>query len=634
MQKAEMSHVERNGVIMKRVRHILLHLFIMMGLLLGGCTGSEAAQDSWAVYVYMCGSDLETSSGFATGNLDAMKSVPLPENVRFVIQTGGAEKWHTKGIPGNALGRYTYDSNGFQEVERLQDASMGEVSTLEDFLRFAKENYPADHRMLVFWDHGGGSLGGVCFDEKYENNLSLGDMRKALQAVETADPGKPAFDLVLFDTCLMANIDTANTLYGFARYMVASEETMPGTGTDYAGWTRALAQNPSMDGKQLGIAICETYLPYCKKNNVDDMATLSLIDLGQMPALNAAYEKMGQEALRQSKANPRYFFTNYDRVAAGVENYGPNDRDNDNYTDMIDLGALADRLPELSAAPAFVQALESAVVYRTAGMYRQYGNGLSGYYCLDGKLDSLRTYTGLPGASNAFSRLYREMLAGSGDGTPWFYFDVGKLDNVLVEIDKNNVARVTLSPDEANAISSVDFMLCRYDAKGNLVFLGSDDKLKEDWEQGIFREDFDGMWPALNGHIISIYLEEQQPDYNMYHAYFLLNGKKCYMTAAYNFAEEKFEIVSVRRILKSGWLDRQVLQLKPGDKITPLFVNEQGKEVKGETFTLTGTPVLEDEPLPEDTYAFAFRFTTAHNETVGSETIHFVIQNGEMTPVK
>ena len=47
-------------------------------------------------------------------------------------------------------------------------------------------------------------------------------------------------------------------------------------------------------------------------------------------------------------------------------------------------------------------------------------------------------------------------------------------------IDKDNVASVTLSPDEANAISYVDFLLCRYDAKGNLVYLGSDDKIQID----------------------------------------------------------------------------------------------------------------------------------------------------------
>ena len=617
---------------MGRVLRLLLPLLVLTAVLLGGCAGIGAAQESWAIYIYMCGSDLESEEGFATENLEALRSVPLPENVTFVIQTGGARKWHTQGIPGDALGRYVYDSQGFSEVERLQDASMGDEKTLEDFLRFAKEEFPADHRMLLFWDHGGGSLGGCCLDEKYETILSLGDMRRALQAVEKESPEAPPFDLVVFDTCLMANIETANTLYGFARYMAASEEIVPGMGTDYAGWAGALAKNPAMGGKELGTVICKTYLPYCEQFESEDMATFSLIDLGQMPALNAAYEKMGQEAMTLSSKTPRLFFTAYDRVAGSVENYGSND--NGDYTDMIDLGALAEGLEELKTAPAFVQALNKAVVYRTAGPYRQYGMGLSGYYCLDGGTESLQAYTALPGASKAFSGLYRNMLSGSGDGTPWFHFDGARIEHTPVVLDKDNMASVTLSPEDVNAISRADFLLCRYDNKGNFIYLGSDDKIKADWERGVFQEEFDGAWPALNGHFISMYLDEQQEGYNLYYSYILLNGKKCYLTAAYDFAKDKFEIVSVHRILKNGWLDRQVLQLKAGDKITPLFFNEQEKEVKGETFTLQKAPVLQDKPLPDDTYAFAFRFTTARKEAAASETIHFVVSKGEMSVVK
>ncbi len=623
---------ERIEAMMRKALRYLLFFVVLTGVLLEGCAGIGAAQDKWAVYIYMCGSDLESEDGLATENLNALKSVPLPENVKFIIQTGGAKKWNTQGISAKELGRYVYDSTGFHEVERLKDASMGDEKTLEGFLHFAKERFPADHRMLLFWDHGGGSLGGCCFDEKYETILSLGDLRQALQTVETANPERPPFDLVLFDTCLMANIETANTLYGFARYMAASEEIMPGTGTDYAGWAGALAKNSAIDGKELGIAVCETYLPYCQRNEAGDMATLSLIDLGQMPALNAAYEKMGREALELSKGDPRHFFTAYDRLAGGVENYGSNG--SDGYTNMVDLGALAAELSELSTAPAFAQALQNAVVCKTAGPYRRYGTGLSGYYSLDGSLDSWQVYAALPGASKAFSELYRDMLSGGRDGMPWFYFDVEKIEHAPVVLNENNMASVTLSPEELNAISTVDFLLCFYDAKGNLVYLGSDDKVNADWERGVFQESFDGAWPALNGHFVSLYLSEQQPDYNLYYSYIMLNGQKCYLTAAYNFARESFEILSVNRILNNGWLDRQILQLKPGDRITPLFFDEQEQEWEGETFTLRGAPVLKDEPLPDDTYAFAFRFITARNEAAASETIHFVVRNGEMTAVK
>ena len=615
----------------KCLRFLLAVVFAAI-LLLGQSSFALAAEDGWTVYVYMCGSDLESDGGYATANLEALKSVPLPKDVKFVIQTGGAKKWQSKDIPAKELGRYIYDNSGFHEVERLNDASMGDEDTLEDFLRFGKEKFPADKRMLLFWDHGGGSLGGFCLDEKYGTILGLNDLRRALENVETANPTSPPFDLVLFDTCLMANIETANTLYGFSRYLVASEEVMPSTGTDYAGWVGALVNNPAMDGRELGMAICETYIPYCKQHDLDEMAMLSLVDLGKLPALNAAYENFGKEAIREAKRDPQYFFTAYDRIASNVEKYGFND--GDNWTNMIDLGLLAANMNGLSSANAFTKALDDAVICRVAGWYRKYGMGLSGYYGLDGSLKSWQTYAALSGASPVFSGFYRDMLSGNSDGKPWFYFDVSKIAGTPVELDENNVAGVTLSPEAANAVSNADFFLCVYDKNGDLIYIGNDDKIDADWDKGVIKENFDGKWPALNGNFVPLYLYEQQNDYNIYCSTFMLNGKRCCMTAVYDFAKGEFAITGVRRILKNGWWDRQVLQLKPGDKITPLFMNEHDKEVKGETFVLDAEPILQDEPLPDDTYAFAFCFTTARNEKAVSETIHFVIKDGEMTAVK
>ena len=79
-------------------------LAAVMCLSLAACGGDEAADGStpdaapvfhagdgsWAVYWYLCGSDLETNGGFATTDLSEMMEVQLPENVNVVIQTGGA----------------------------------------------------------------------------------------------------------------------------------------------------------------------------------------------------------------------------------------------------------------------------------------------------------------------------------------------------------------------------------------------------------------------------------------------------------------------------------------------------------------------------------------------------------------
>ena len=617
---------------MNRFMRCMVAVVFTAYLVLGGSSWALAAQDSWVISMYMCGSDLESEYGSATGNLEDMQTIQLPKNVRVVIQTGGANEWHTDGISSDRLGRYVYDSTGFHEIEQLPDANMGDVTTLENFLRFTKDNFPADHRMLLFWDHGGGSLGGFCFDERYGNGLSLNDLRQALNSVETANEGAPAYDLVLFDACLMATIETANTLHGFSRYMAASEEIMPGTGTDYASWFGALAQNPAIDGRELGKVICDTYLTYCKVNESDDMATLSLIDLSKLPALNGAYERLGQEALRQSRQDPKAFFTAFDRVANNVEKYGYNE--GEDWSNMIDLGSLAQEVEGLESAPAFNQALQEAVVCRTAGPYRRYGMGLSGYYSLDGMLMTWLDYDALHGRSPAFARLYQEMLSGSGDGVPWYYFDIESLENAPVVLDEDNKAAVYLSPEETNSISRAAFLLCFYDNDNRLVYLGSDEKLNIDWDQGAFREDFDGMWPALNGYFLPMYISEVNKDYILYNSSIKLNGKECYVDIAYDYDKEEFKILGAQRILDNGWVDRDIIQLKAGDRIVPLFTDENNEEYWGEEFILDGEPVLQDEPLPDDTYAFAFEFTSAHGETAYSEAIHFEIVDGRITAIK
>ena len=57
-------------------------------------TESDAEPGSWAIYWYLCGSDLESEYACATSDLLEMLEVQLPENVELVIQTGGVHEDH------------------------------------------------------------------------------------------------------------------------------------------------------------------------------------------------------------------------------------------------------------------------------------------------------------------------------------------------------------------------------------------------------------------------------------------------------------------------------------------------------------------------------------------------------------
>ena len=156
-------------------------------------SSTKPEDGSWAVYWYLCGSDLESDGGFATTDLGEMLEVQLPENVNVVIQTGGAAVWQNEYMDPAKLQRWLYNSEGLQLLEEQETANMGDAQTLYDFLAFADANYPAEKVAVTFWNHGGGSVSGAAFDEIHNlDSLDLTEMYQAFDAVWPADAENPA----------------------------------------------------------------------------------------------------------------------------------------------------------------------------------------------------------------------------------------------------------------------------------------------------------------------------------------------------------------------------------------------------------------------------------------------------------
>ena len=149
----------------------IVSVIAVLCLLLSFAACGAAGENSWVIYWYLCGSDLESNGGFASADLSELMQVQLSENVKVVIETGGSSAWNNDFVDASVLQRYVYSSNGFELVDEQPSASMGEAGTLADFLSFAKENYPADNTAVIFWNHGGGSVAGAAFDELYGGDL-------------------------------------------------------------------------------------------------------------------------------------------------------------------------------------------------------------------------------------------------------------------------------------------------------------------------------------------------------------------------------------------------------------------------------------------------------------------------------
>ena len=620
------------------------------------------SSDTWLIQMYLCGSDLETNFGAATSDLQEILKVKLPDNVKILIQTGGSNQWQNDTISNSAIERYLYTSNGLERLATLEDADMGNVETLTDFVKFAAENYNADHKVFIFWDHGGGSATGVCLDERTGNILSLNDLRTAFTGVYETSTENPPFELIGFDACLMASYDTVNTLEGITRYVTGSEEVEPGTGWNYLGWVGALAENPAIGGAGLGKIICDTYFDSCKQYGLSDTATLSVIDLSKLPELRNAYESFGLEALRTARENPRNFFSKFGRGAVQAENYGGNTRKT-GYTNMVDIADLAKNNKEIlpKTSEKLITAVENAVIYSVCGDYRDRSSGLSGFHSYNGDENNLAQYINLDFAPNTQKLLYYYLIFGQlpEDVIPLLdgdvlvtpapttapeqkeqIFQISQLEDTPVQLDKDNNAFVQLTAEQMEQLSSVHCMLAYMDLENNLILhLGSDADINADWNAGTFTDNFRGVWPMLDGHPVYIEITEENEGYNLYSIPIKLNGVECNLQVAYVYKDKKYYIIGARKGLDNhGMSDREIIKLQPGDEITTLHYalnTESGSsefmQVEVDTFTVTENTHVEDETLSDGSYAYGFEFVSPTDDSALSNLVMFTINNGTIT---
>ncbi|MBR3498302.1 MAG: clostripain [Selenomonadaceae bacterium] len=663
-------------------KFFLLTIFLAAALLTTACGGEEPtkgtaqtkasksarfedtykAEDTWVIYWYVCGTDLETEGGAASADIQELLEVPLPPNVKVVAQTGGTNQWQNNVVSSSDVERFVFSSNGLERVATLPDADMGDANTLADFIRFGKENYDADHKVFVFWDHGGGSAVGICLDERTGHMLSLNDVRAAFTSVYEPSAENPPFELIGFDACLMATYDTVNSLDGLTRYVTASEEVEPGIGWYYTGWVGALAKNPAMGGAKLGQAICNTYMEACATYDVDDMATLSVIDLAQLPYLRNAYESFGLEALRAAHKNPKSFFSKFGRGATNAENYGGNTR-RTGYTNMVDIVDLARAnksiLPDTT--DKLIGAVDEAVIYKVSGEYRDRGGGLSSFHSYSGDEETLVSYLNQDGAPVPQKLLYYYLIYGElpADVIPLLdgdtlvtpapttpppqrqeIFQVSQLEDLPVQVDKDGNSFVQLSQEQMDLLSSVHCQLVYMALDDDIIlYLGSDADINADWDSGIFKDNFRGVWPMLDGHPVYIEITEENEGYNLYSIPIKLNGVECNLQVAYVYDEQKYYILGARKGLDShGMSSRELIKLHAGDEITTLHYgmtisgeDEDFTQVEVDTFQIGEDPQIKDEKLGDGTYGYAFEFVSPTEESALSDFVIFTITNGEIT---
>ncbi len=599
----------------------------LVGVVLGGCIRQkqEEAQlvnavpmgdkGTYSLFLYLCGSDLETKQGAAGKNLDEILKADLPENVQVVVQTGGAEKWRSHDIPSDCLNRYLVEDGRLTLLETLPQASMGDGGTLRDFLQYGVEHYPAEKMCVILWDHGSGSIDGVANDQNFDfDSLTLAEIELALEDVSQTMTDK--FEFFGLDACLMANYETAHMLSPYARFMVASEEIEPSGGWDYDVLLAAMADQSS-SGREIGKAICDGYYEKCREKGQEDTATLSVIDLESMDELQTAFDEMAGE-MYQDSIEPMGIQA-IARSAYNAQKFGGTSG-GEGYSNLIDLGHFADNAGNLSTAQSVLEALDKAVVYQVTGAQKDRSQGLSFYYPSYPDEDQRKRYCEEVCPSEDYRR-YLEQAYTDIPEDPIQFTDRGS-------IREDGSFQIQLASSSQNYILSVSYGLMEYEVEQKdgstmltATLLGEDNDMVGERNLTI-HSNFRGVWVTLNGCKLYATMVEDNEEYTIFTAPIVLNGKPTNLRFAFLW-DQTTEEGGTYKILGAwngidpvtGMSDKGITELRPTDDIQTLTyrqtveVTEDGdvfyseeerclQQVPGGEYTIT------EEPLEKQDYAY------------------------------
>ena len=328
------------------------------------------------VMIYMCGADLESENGLATSDLNEILSVSgQPEEVNIIVETGGANSWSKSQIPANKLARWEIRNRQFIKKQELTYASMGLTDTLQNFMEWGFENYSSEKYGLILWNHGG-AMGGVCFDERAnDDSLTADEVYDAVSNAKSSKGITDKLEWITYDACLMAVQDVAEyNSYNF-NYMLCSQESEVGEGYDYDAWLPTLYNNPGIDGGELLEVIGHTFIQsidsmYHSKNHDQ---TQSVYDLSKMSAYKSAFESIATDLNSIIGTNTTKIKSLANLIASARE-YGCDEYGDSSGFEVFDMKEALNKVKANSSfssisskVTTFYNALDDLVIYEEHG---------------------------------------------------------------------------------------------------------------------------------------------------------------------------------------------------------------------------------------------------------------------------
>jgi hypothetical protein len=376
---------------------------------------NRATKKKWTVMVYLAGDNNLDANGVT--DLNEIKKIGSTSEVNIIAQFDRA---------GAGISTRRYFMQKGTSLDADIKESLGEINTgkpefLLDFIKWGAINYPADHYMLVLWNHGqgwddtdifAGERAGdsrlartryirhaffktsvinaaklsaidnkiaraILIDDDAKDFLDCLEMKKVLLDAKAYLNRK--IDILGMDACLMSMAEIGYQMHNSVRYMVGSEETEPLDGWPYDTILGQLSAQPDTTPRDLSKIIVKKYIESYK--GTGEAVTLSACDLMASTRFAAAVKQFA-EALTAGLANTQ---TQVSIVNARnrVQEYHVNDNvDLINYCRLLKSSAIPASISNASDGVIAAVKEASGLVFSSGytGKSMMQSNGLAIYF--------------------------------------------------------------------------------------------------------------------------------------------------------------------------------------------------------------------------------------------------------------
>ncbi|MHB9023529.1 MAG: clostripain-related cysteine peptidase [Armatimonadota bacterium] len=336
------------------------------------------ASRKWTIMVFLnADNDLET---FGIQDVNEMEQAPENEQVAVLVQFDRSPGYDTSNGNWSGCKRLLvrHDTNtatiNSTVLEDMGAVDMGVPSALSNFIAWGMQLYPAEHYMVVVWDHGSGWRAssvvtgftrGISYDYSTGNYLNTPELAVGLTA--------PApLDIVSMDACLMQMLEIGYQIRNQCRYVVASEEDVPGEGYPYQTWLSDLAANPEMTPATFANTMASRTINYYSGSM--SYLTHSVVDTAQLDEVAGALDSFAGAMIAVAGQYPAGFAT----ARGAAESYADYDfKDLIHYANQVK--ANVGNAAVQTAANNLITAVQNAVVNNYAGPAHPNSRGLSIY---------------------------------------------------------------------------------------------------------------------------------------------------------------------------------------------------------------------------------------------------------------